>query len=302
MLKKVVVTGGAGFIGSNLVRDLLKEGVEVAVVDNFVAGRIDGRIVDGAIYHDIDILDLSTHLHIFKDVDAVFHLAALPRIQDSIDHPIETARTNIDGTLSVLEAARAGGARRVIFSSSAAVYGDQDALPLREDLPAQPKSPYGLHKYVGEQMCQLWSELYGLPTVSLRYFNVYGPGSDPSGAYALVTGRFLDLRRQGKPLTVAGDGGNTRDYVHVSDVARANIAAAMDDRVGKGEVINIGSGQETSVAQLADLIGGPIERTEPQLETPRSVADVSRAKELLGWETVISLEEGITEMKRQIGL
>ena len=302
MLKKAVVTGGAGFIGSNLVRALLKEGVEVAVVDNFAAGRIDGRIVEGAIYHEIDILDLSKHLHIFNDVDVVFHLAALPRIQDTIDHPVETAETNVQGTLIVLEAARAGGARKLIFSSSAAVYGDQDALPLSEDLPAQPKSPYGLHKYVGEQMCQLWSDLYGLPTVCLRYFNVYGPGSDPSGAYALVTGRFLDLRRQGKALTVAGDGSNTRDYVHVSDVARANIAAAMNDHVGKGEVINIGSGQETSVAQLADLIGGPIERTEPRLETPRSVADVSRAKELLGWETVTLLEEGIAEMKRQSGI
>lgn len=302
MLKKVVVTGGAGFIGSNLVRILVAEGVEVAVIDNYVGGRLPGRQVEGATYHDIDILDLTAHSELFKDADAVFHLAALPRIQDSIDHPIETARTNIDGTLSVLEAARAGGASRVIFSSSAAVYGNQDALPLREDLPAQPKTPYGLHKFVGEQVCQMWSDLYGLSTVSLRYFNVYGPGFDPSGAYALVTGRFLDLRQQGKPLTVAGDGSNTRDYVHVSDVARANIAAATSDLVGKGEVINIGSGEETSVAKLAELIGGPIEKVEPRQETARSLADVTRAKELLNWTTTIKLEEGIAELKRIYGV
>src|SRR5690606_6980117 len=127
---------------------------------------------------------------VFKDADAVFHLAALPRVQDSIDHPIETANVNVDGTLAVLEAARQAGARKFVFSSSAAVYGDQDTLPLRETAVPTPKSPYGLHKQVGEQMCALWSELYGLPTVCLRYFNVYGPGFDPKGAYALVVGRF----------------------------------------------------------------------------------------------------------------
>lgn len=302
MLKKAVVTGGAGFIGSNLVRALVEAGVEVAVVDNFAAGRIDGRLVDGVTYHDIDILDLPTHLHLFKDVDVVFHLAALPRIQDSIDQPIKTARINIEGTLAVLEAARAGGARRVVFSSSAAVYGDQDKMPLSESLVPTPKSPYGLHKHVGEQLCRLWSELYGFPTVSLRYFNVYGPGFDPSGAYALVVGRFIDLRRQDKPLTIAGDGSNTRDYVHVSDVVKANILAATSDRVGSGEVINIGSGKETSLKVLADLIGGPIERIEPRIETARSVSDVSRAKELLEWSAVTNLENGIAELKQLYGI
>lgn len=302
MLTKAVVTGGAGFIGSNLVRTLVSEGVSVEVVDNYAGGRLDGREVPGATYHDADILDLSAHPHIFKDADAVFHLAALPKIQDSIDRPIETARINIEGTLAVLEAARIGGARKVIFSSSAAVYGDQETMPLNERLEPTPKSPYGLHKHVGEQLCRLWAELYQLPTVSLRYFNVYGPGFDPSGAYALVVGRFIDLRRQGQPLTIAGDGSHTRDYVHVSDVVRANILAAASEKVGKGEVINVGSGEETSIKDLAELIGGPTEAVAPRIETARSVADVSRAKELLGWSAATKLENGIAELKRIYGL
>lgn len=301
MLKKAVVTGGAGFIGSNLVRALLKKGVETHVIDNYAAGRIEGREVEGAIYHERDILNLSSVEEVFKDA-VVFHLAALPRVQDSIDHPRETAAVNVDGTLAVLEAARQGGARKLIFSSSAAVYGDQDRMPLQEDMPATPKSPYGLHKYMGEKMCALWSDLYSLPTVSLRYFNVYGPGFDAKGAYALVVGRFIDLKSQGQPLTIAGDGSNTRDYVHVSDVVRANIMAAENEAVGKGEVFNIGSGKETSVKELAHIIGGPVETSAPRIEPARSVADVSRAKDVLGWESSIDIGSGLKDLMRLHGL
>ncbi len=302
MLKKVVITGGAGFIGSNLAKALLERGAAVTVVDNFAAGRIEARLLPGVAYEEFDIRDSVTRVEVFKDVDAVFHLAALPRVQDSIDHPIETANVNVDGTLAVLEAARQAGARKFVFSSSAAVYGDQDTLPLRETAVPTPKSPYGLHKQVGEQMCALWSELYGLPTVCLRYFNVYGPGFDPNGAYALVVGRFLDLRAKGKPLTIAGDGSNTRDYVHVADVARANILAAESVLVGKGEAINIGSGREVSVADLAALIGGPVAPVAPRIEPARSVADVSRARSLLSWESSIGLEAGISELKQLQGI
>ncbi len=302
MLKKAIITGGAGFIGSNLAKALLDQGTEVTVIDNFAAGRVDSRLVPEARYEEFDIRDSVSRAEVFKGVDAVFHLAALPRVQDSIDHPVETASVNVDGTLAVLEAARQAGVRKLVFSSSAAVYGDQDQMPLQEGMTPSPKSPYGLHKLMGEQMCALWSELYGLPTVSLRYFNVYGPGFDPSGAYALVVGRFLELRRQGQPLTIAGDGTNTRDYVHVADVARANILAAESERVGKGEVMNIGSGLETSVRDLADLIGGPVTRAEPRLEPRRSVADVGRAKEWLGWGSSIKLEAGVSELKRHLGV
>lgn len=302
ILKKVVVTGGAGFIGSNLARALVEKGCEVQVVDNFVAGNFDERVVPGAVYNNIDIKNTAELVPIFEGADAVFHLAALPKVQDSIEHPIETSNTNVDGTLSVLEAARAAGVQKVVFSSSAAVYGDQETMPVSEAMPAHPLNPYGLHKYIGENTCVLWSELYSLPTVSLRYFNVYGPGFDPNGAYASVVGRFIDLRQNGKPLTIVGDGTNTRDYVHVDDVVRANILAAESDGVGKGEVINIGSGQETSVTQLAAMIGGPVESVESRQETSRSVSDISRARALLGFEPTVEIEIGIENLKKLHGI
>ncbi len=302
MFKKVIVTGGGGFIGSNLTRSLVERGYEVQVVDNFVAGRFDNRVVQGAIYNNIDIKNTAQLVPVFEGADVVFHLAALPKVQDSIERPIETSSTNVEGTLSVLEAARAAGVRKLIFSSSAAVYGDQEVVPIREDRPAHPQNPYGLHKYIGENTCVLWSELYGLPTVSLRYFNVYGPGFDPNGAYASVVGKFIDLRQQDKPLTIVGDGTNTRDYVHVDDVVRANIMAAESDKVGRGEVINIGSGKETSVAELAAIIGGSVESVPTRLETSRSVADISKAKTLLGFEPVVELEVGINSLKKLYGL
>lgn len=301
-LKKVIVTGGAGFIGSNLTRALVEKGCEVNVIDNFVAGHFDDRVVTGAVYNNIDIKNTALLTPIFEGADAVFHLAALPKVQDSIEHPIETFNTNVDGTLSVLEAARATNVRKLVFSSSAAVYGDQKTMPVNEDMPAHPQNPYGLHKYIGENTCVLWSELYDLPTVSLRYFNVYGPGFDPNGAYASVVGRFIDLRQNGKPLTIVGDGTNTRDYVHVDDVVRANIMAAESDSVGKGEVVNIGSGQETTINQLADIIGGPIESIESRMETSRSVSDISKAKALLGWEPSVELETGVNKLKKLYGV
>lgn len=302
MSKKVIVTGGGGFIGSHLTRALIKNGYEVHVVDNFVAGRFDGRAVDGAIYNDIDIKNIDELVNVFKNAVAVFHLAALPKVQDSIDNPILTSSINVEGTLFVLEAARAAGVRKVVFSSSAAVYGDQPVLPIREDVTPHPQNPYGLHKFMGENMCILWSELYNVPTVSLRYFNVYGPGFDPNGAYASVVGKFIDLRQNNKPLTIAGDGTNTRDYVQVDDVVRANILAMESAKVGKGEVINIGSGREVSVAELANLIGGPVETVSARLETSRSVSDISKAKALLNWEPLVTFSDGINALKKLHGL
>jgi len=302
MLKKAIVTGGGGFIGSNLTQALVDSGYEVNVVDNFVGGRFADRIVEGAIYKEIDINNTNELVPIFQGADVVFHLAALPKVQDSIDRPIETASTNVDGTLSVLEASRTAGVGKLVFSSSAAVYGDQDTLPIREDMPARPQNPYGLHKYIGEHMCILWSKLYGLPTVSLRYFNVYGQHFDPNGAYASVVGKFIDLRQHNKPLTIAGQGTNTRDYVHIDDVVRANIMSAQSQEVMNGEVINIGSGKETSVAELASIIGGPVEAVPPRLETKRSVADISKAKAVLGWEPNVDIKDGINSLMKLHGL
>lgn len=297
MIKKAIVTGGAGFIGAHLTSELVKREIETHVIDNYAAGKIEGREVSGAVYHEVDVRDTEALKDIFKDSDVVFHLAALPRVQDSIDHPIETSSVNVDGTLSVLEAARIAGVGKVVLSSSAAVYGDQTTMPLSEDMAATPKSPYGLHKYIGEKMCVLWSDLYQLPTTSLRYFNVYGPGFDPNGPYALVVGRFIDLRLQNKPLTITGDGSNTRDYVHVKDVVLANLLAADSSKPTVGKVYNIGSGIETSVNELAIMIGGPTEHHDPRVEPRCSVADVLKAKTELGWEAKIDLDSGLQELK-----
>lgn len=285
--KKAVVTGGAGFIGSHLVRELQSQGFDVVVVDIKTEG---------------DVRDAKSLGEFFTGAQFVFHLAALPRVQYSIEHPEETHETNVTGTLNVLLAAKKANVERVIFSSSAAVYGDQEKMPLQEDMPPLPKSPYALHKYAGECYCRLFSEVYGLPTVSLRYFNVYGPGADPNGAYALVIAKFIQQRSEGKPLTITGDGTNTRDYVYVRDIARANMLAATGKQVGKGEVINIGSGTNASVNTIAQLVGGPTERIAPRLEPRDSRASTLRAEKLLGWEPQVNLKEGIAELKKLSGL
>lgn len=247
---KAVVTGGAGFIGTHLVKGLEAEGFEVVVVDIKTSG---------------DVRKPEDLKKAFAGAQYVFHLAALPRVQFSIEHPEETHHTNITGTLNVLLAAKEAGVKKVIYSASSSAYGDNPALPLKETMPAHPISPYALHKHVSELYCRLFSEVYGLPTVNLRYFNVYGPGADPNGAYALVIAKFLQQRIDGRTLTITGDGTQTRDFTHVRDVVRANILAAKS-AVGKGEVINIGAGNNASVNKIAELIGGPTEHIAPRLE------------------------------------
>ena len=192
--------------------------------------------------------------------------------------------------------------KRVVYAASSSAYGDQATLPLSEDLPAQPKSPYGLQKYIGELSCRLWSDVYGLSTVSLRYFNVYGPKFDPDGAYALVIGKFLKQKKEGTPLTITGDGTQTRDYTHVHDVVRANLLAAESPNVGKGEVVNIGAGRNVSVNDLAALIGGPSVHIAARLEPHDTLADNRKAKELLGWEPRVRLEDGIMALKEEMKL
>lgn len=301
MARKAVVTGGAGFIGSHLVDALLARGFEVSVIDNFAAGKKDDRINPKATYHEADIRDLATVGPILSGAEYVFHLAALPRVQDSIDHPLETFEVNVGGTLALLHAAVGAKVKKFVLASSAAVYGDQAEMPLRETMVPTPKSPYGLHKQIGEEACRLWSDIYGLPTIALRFFNVYGPRFDPEGAYALVVGKFLTLRKAGKPLTVAGDGTSTRDYVHVSDVVAALIVAAESSQ-GSGEAVNVATGKETSVNDLARLIGGPTEPAPARLEPARSVADISKAKSVLGWEPTVTLDEGIAALKKEFGI
>jgi nucleoside-diphosphate-sugar epimerase len=295
--KIAVVTGGAGFIGSHVAAALVEKGYGVKVVDNLSGGSRE-KVPSGAEFFELDVNETEKLTQVMKDAQYVFHFAALPRVQFSIEHPVETNHANVSGTVSMLKAAVDAGIQKVVYSASSSAYGDQDVMPLTEDMKAMPKSPYGLQKYIGELYCKMFSEVYNLPTVSLRYFNVYGPGASAEGAYALVIAKFLKQRVGGKPMTITGDGTQTRDFTHVRDVVHANILAAESESIGKGEVINIGAGNNASVLKIAELIGGPVEHIAPRLEPHDTLADNHLAKELLGWEPTVSLEEGITELKK----
>ncbi len=303
-MSKYLVTGGAGFIGTNIVKELIRQGNQVVVFDNYAAGKKEDRMQPEATYVEGDIRNSDDLNSVCKQgFDGIFHLAALPRVSFSVENPLLTHGANIDGTLNVLLAARDHKIKRVVFSSSSSVYGNQETFPLQEDMKPVPISPYALHKFVGENYCRLFSNLYGVETVSLRYFNVYGPYFDPEGAYALVIGKFIKQVKDGKPMTVCGDGEYFRDYTHVNDIVRANILAMQSSAVGKGDVLNIGNGNPHSVNELVKLIGGAFEFVP---ERPGDVryteADSTKAKNLLGWEPTIRLEEGVAELKKEWGL
>lgn len=293
---KIIVTGGAGFIGSHIVDMLVLGGYEVHIVDDMSAGK-EENINPKAIFHKVDIRDKELLIPIFKDAQYVFHEAALPQVEYSIQHPVETNDINVNGLLNVLEASKINKVKRVIFASSCAIYGNQEKLPITEDMSPSPLSPYALHKYIGEGYMKLYSEIYGVETVCLRYFNVYGPRQSVDGSYPLVIAKFLDLKKQGKSLMIVGTGENTRDYVNVKDIVRANIFAMESEKVGKGEIINIGTGYQASVNKIAEIVGGEVEHIAPRLEPQSLQAGIKKAKELLNWEPSITLEEGIKEMK-----
>ena len=301
-MAKVVVTGGAGFIGSHLVDALVARGDDVHVLDTFFAGRFEDRINPHATYHEVDIRATDAVAHVCAGASVIFHTAAIPRVPYSIEHPVETTDVNVTGTASVLTAAHQAHVRRVVYSASGSAYGEQVEMPLVETMSAHPVNPYALQKYMGEQLAQLWSSAYGIETVSLRYFNVYGPRIDPIGPYALAVGAFLQRRKEGAPLTIFGDGTITRDYTHVRDVVRANLLAADSTRVGHGEVINIGAGRNVTIRYLAELVGGTIEYRPSRIEAHDSRADNKKAKDLLGWEPAVRLEEGIEELKTLFGI
>lgn len=298
---KVVVVGGAGFIGSHVTDALVERRYDVHVLDNLLGGKKE-NVNTSATFHKADIRNLDDIKPVVKGATCVFHFAALPRVQYSIEHPEETHDVNVTGTQNVLIASKEGGVKRVVYSASSSAYGDQKVLPLVETMTPNPKSPYGLHKYVGEVYCKVWSTVYGLETVSLRYFNVYGPRLNPEGAYALAMGKFLRQRKEGKPMTIWGDGTQTRDFTHVRDVARANLLAMESDKVGLGEVINIGAGKNYSVNQLTTIIGGPVEHEPPKVEPHDTLANNSLANELLGWKPEVVFEEGVAELKKDFNL
>lgn len=302
---KYLVTGGAGFIGTNLVKRLLTDGHKVVVLDNYTAEKKPERVLVGAQYLEGDIRNDSDLDRACVGINGIFHMAALPRVTYSVENPELTHDVNVNGTLKVLLAAKRHGVKRMIFSSSSSTYGGQSAERLlKEDGAVKtPVSPYALHKLIGEHYCRIFAELYGLETVSLIYFNVYGPYFDPAGAYALVIGKFLKQKKDGEPLSVCGDGEYYRDYTHVQDVVSANILAMQSEKVGKGEIINIGCGRPTTVNELVRIIGGAHVNVSPRPGDPRfSGADNSKAKELLGWSPTVKLEDGISALKKDWGL
>jgi UDP-glucose 4-epimerase len=298
---KTLVTGGGGFIGSNLVRALLERGDDVRVLDNYSTGNranladlaADVEVVEGEL-RSYERVHAAT-----RGVEVVFHQGALPSVPRSVQDPLTTAAVNTEGTLNVLLAARDEGIRRVVAASSSSVYGNSDELPRVETQNPDPISPYGVSKLAGERYCVSFSRVYGLETVALRYFNVFGPNQDPTSQYAAVVPRFITAIADGRPVPIYGDGEQQRDFTFVSNVVAANLLAAEADGVS-GSIVNIATGRATSVNELAEaiasILGLPVEKELHPARTGDirdSWADVTRARELLGWEPRVGLDDGL---------
>ena len=299
-----VVTGGAGFIGSHLVERLLADGHRVTVVDNLSTGRaanLDAVRTHPALTVQIaDIADGSTDLaKFFADAQWVFHLAALADIVPSMQRPLDYHRSNVDGTAAVLEAARAGGVQRFLYAASSSCYGIPDVYPTPETAEPRPQYPYALTKYVAEQYVLHWGQVYRLPVVSLRLFNVYGPRSRTSGTYGAVFGVFLAQKLANQPFTVVGDGTQKRDFTFVTDVADAFVTAARSDL--SGIVCNVGSGQPQSVNRLVELLGGDVVHIPKRPGEPDVThADTARIAQLLDWRARVPFEAGVRTMLANI--
>lgn len=301
---RYIVTGGAGFIGSNLVDLLIDEGHEVHVIDNFSSGKKE-NCNEKAKYFELDISDSNNYEDLKKILlgfDGVFHLAALPRVQESIDNPLHFEKNNTLSTINILKACADSNVKRLVYSASSSAYGNTIQLPSKEEDPVNPISPYAMQKYYGEIACRMFANVYGIETVSLRYFNVYGERQSLEGAYALVMCVFARQRLNNEPLTIRGDGEQRRDFTHVKDIAKANILAMHSEMVGSGEVINIGNNDNRSVNQIANMIGGPTINVDPVVEPRETLADNSKAKNLLGWNPTIIIEEWVPKYKEELGI
>lgn len=301
-----LVTGGAGFIGSNLAEALLAAGHRVRVIDNFLTGRRANTAVlaerFGAAFElvEADIRDREAVRRAARGVDFILHQGALPSVPRSVADPVLTNDINVGGTLAVLLAAREEGVRRVVFAASSSAYGDTPDLPKRESMPPNPKSPYAAQKLLGEHYMRIFYELFGVPTVSLRYFNVFGPRQDPGSTYAAVIPRFMTAVLSGRPPVVYGDGRQTRDFTYVENVVQANILACRAPEEACGKVYNIACGKRISLLEILEILfrlAG--RRVVPIFEPPRpgdvrdSLADISRAREALGYTPAVSFEEGL---------
>ncbi len=294
--KNCLVTGGAGFIGSHLVERLLKEGCRVTVVDDLSEGKWENLPKHpNLIKVEASILDNISNIVAQNEI--IFHLAALPRLQRSLAKPWQTHKVNVDGTLKLLLAAKKHKIKRFIFASSSSVYGNQDHLPFTEDMQPNPPVPYSLQKLIGEEYCKMFSDLWGLGTIVLRYFSVYGPRMYPDGDYALLLPKFIKLMSQDKVPTINGDGEQTRDFTYVSDVVEATLLAARSHL--SGEIFNIGFGKSISVNEVArainQLMGKNIKPIHgPAIVEPRStLASRTKARDLLGWEPKVKFQEGV---------
>ena len=303
----ILVTGGAGFIGSHTVEALIAAGERVRVLDDFSSGRRDNlpgsallEIVEG------DVRDPAAVQRAMEGVTRVLHLAAQVSVVRSIEDPVTSAAVNVGGFLVVLDAARRAGIGRFVYASSAAVYGMPDGLPLDESAPARPQSPYGLEKSVDDQYAALFAELYGMQCLGLRYFNVYGPRQDPASPYAGVIGRFIDCMRAGRPLCIFGDGEQTRDFVYVSDAGKVNVRALASTATG---VCNVGTGHSASLLEVAKLLGEVSGRRLQIDHGPARAGDVrhsatstARLREIMGDLQPVSLQDGVRALLRAEGV
>lgn len=296
---KALVTGGAGFIGSTLVDRLIADGHTVTVIDNESADSNEQFYWnEHARNYKYDVRDYTMVRKLYEGQDAVFHFAADARIQPSIEDPLKAFENNIIGTATVLECARVCGVKRVVYSSTSAAYGLANTPPLLETAPTDCLNPYSVSKVSGESICKLYARLYGMETVTFRYFNVYGERQPIRGQYAPVIGIFLRQRAAGEPMTIVGDGEQRRDFTYVGDVVNANILAATAKTLPWGEVYNIGTGSSYSINEVAKLMGGETVFVPPRLAESRiSLADSSKATDVLGWTAQVRLEDWIAEHK-----
>jgi UDP-glucose 4-epimerase len=298
-----LVTGGAGFIGSHLVERLLRDGHTIVVLDNFTTGRRENltHLKDNPrlTIHEVDVANYGEIKTLFMGVDWVFHLAALADIVPSINHPLAYHHANVNGTVSVLEAARSTGVRRFAYAASSSCYGIPTEFPTSETAPIRPMYPYALTKYLGEHYVLHWNKVYKLPCISLRFFNVYGPRARTSGTYGAVFGVFLAQKLAGKPFTVVGDGTQTRDFTFVTDIVDALVRAAESEI--EGEIFNVGSGNTYSINTLINLLGGEVIYVPKRPGEPDcTFADIRKISRVLGWRPKVSFEDGVRIMLQNI--
>jgi len=302
-MNKVLVTGGAGFIGSNLVDRLIDRGLEVIIIDNLSTGKM-AHVHPQACFlkHDLSVINIDELVNVLRDVDTIFHLAALARVQPSIENPLPYHDANVTATLNILYGASKAKVKRVVYSASSSCYGNTEKVPQSEDDSTNPLSPYGLQKYIGEQYCRMFSEVYNLDTVSLRYFNVYGERMSLEGAYCLVTGIFARQMQKGEALTITNDGNQRRDFTYVGDVVNANMLAATYSGRFNGEVFNIGNGKNVSINEVADMFGGKKKYGEKRLEPFETLANNKKAKNILKWQPQGDLSNWIKKYKTELGI